>query len=110
MAPNGYLIRTCVNAFGLDPLDDMDRMVAGVLARKIAGLNDLYDEDESLEATVTIEGGDLHSILASRAWARARERMKREGITPPERPSEPKARKGRGKRKGRGVQDDGDPV
>jgi hypothetical protein len=88
VALNGYLIRTCMNAFGLEPLDDMDRIIAGILAKMISGLNDLYDEDESLEATVTIEGGNLHSVLSARSWAKAQERMMREGVTPPE-PSKP---------------------
>jgi len=108
VAPNGYLIRTCMNAFGLEPLDDMDRIIAGILAKKIAGLNDLYNEDESLEATVTIEGGNLHSVLSARSWARAQERMRREGIIPPE-PSktDPKPRR---KQKGLDGQEDGEPV
>jgi hypothetical protein len=107
VAPNGYLIRTCMNAFGLEPLDDMDRIIAGILAKKIAGLNDLYNEDESLEATVTIEGGNLHSVLSARSWARAQERMRREGIIPPE-PSktDPKPRR---KQKGLDGQEDGEP-
>jgi hypothetical protein len=110
VAPNGYLIRTCMNAFGLAPLDDMDRIIAGILARKIRGLNDLYDEDESLEATVTLEGGNLQSVLSARAWARAQERMRREGITPPEPLSpEPKARKTRRKQKDLDGQEDGEP-
>jgi hypothetical protein len=82
VAPNGYLIRTCFNSFGLEPFDDMDAIIAGILAKKLSGLNELYEEDETLEAAVIIDAENLQQALAARSWAKAQARMEREGITP----------------------------
>jgi hypothetical protein len=83
-APNGYMVRTCMNSFGL--ADDMDLIMAGVLAKKMPGLNELYDEDISLSATIITSADDVRDALAARSAERARERMRREGITLGEKP------------------------
>ena len=92
VAPRGYLIRTCTNDYDLGD-DDMDRIVAGVLARKIDGLNELYGEDESLAATITLSAGDVREVLANRSAERARARMEREGISPGAKPGTPKKKR-----------------
>jgi hypothetical protein len=79
-APNGYMVKTCMNSFGL--ADDMDLIMAGVLSKKMPGLNELYDEDISLLATIHTSADDVRDALAARSAERARERMRREGISP----------------------------
>jgi hypothetical protein len=78
-AENGYLIRTCFNAFGLPVLDDMDAIIAGILAKKLSGLNELHNENESLDTTIVTAAGDFNTTMAVRSWAKAQERLKAQG-------------------------------
>ena len=64
--------------------------------KKLTGLNELYDENESLDATLVTAAGDLSSALAARAWAKAQERLKAQGIQPKTKPTPGKPPRWRG--------------
>jgi len=81
-APRGYLIRTCMNSFGLPEDSDMDVVMAGILSKKIEGLNELYGENESLDSTVASSEDGFWSALAELALDRARKQMDQAGIQP----------------------------
>lgn len=109
--PRGYSVTHCFNAFGLPAHRDMDYIIGNILARKVEGLNELYDTDTSFEATVTATAGknpesDVLTYLTARAWERAQERVDREGITPPVRKAKATSTKGTGKTRKRGTSED----
>jgi hypothetical protein len=54
----------------------MDAISAGILAKKLSGLNELHNENKSLDATIVAAAGDFNTITTFRSWARARERLK----------------------------------
>jgi hypothetical protein len=54
----------------------MDAINAGILAKKFGGLNELYNENKSLDTTIVAAAGDFNTTTAFRSWAKARERLK----------------------------------
>lgn len=77
---NGYHVLTCMADFDLDPLDDMDALMWSMLSRKLWEINKVLGESTTLEAAEPQAGESVLAILEARAWERAANRMRTEGL------------------------------
>lgn len=77
---NGYHVLTCMADFDLDPMDDMDALMWSMLGRKLWEINEVLGESTTLEAAEPQAGESVRAILEARAWERAANRMRTEGL------------------------------
>ncbi|NYZ11616.1 DEAD/DEAH box helicase [Azospirillum sp. RWY-5-1] len=79
---NGYHILTCIAGLGLPLADNMDALMWHALVRKLREINEILGEDTTLEFAEYLPEGEVNvrAMLEARAWAKAEEQFRNEGI------------------------------